>query len=369
MIYIIISSIAFFLILVSAPRFRKGLLCSNQVNYPIICTVTKQRIAISIFLALIFSIIYGVRYDVGTDFNSYQLIYERTFSSNPAKIEPLYEILSKFFIVTGLGFHALLAFMAFIVFFPLFLRLTTITRLAWLGFIIVLGSGFIFQATNHVRFIVVSAFLFISYDYIVKKNLKCWTLMIALASGFHYTAILYYPLYWIVRRRINPLILLFLLIIGGLIFFTNYSAIYLIMVAESLLAQRFYSNYASEYALAAMERQDLGFGGFLYIGLFCLLFYLTVFFKRGQEFHVYANLSMLGLFLGLSLYYFGSIQRLAGPLMLAMAFSVPLAISGFKKGISRDLVILSFFVLYAGLFLFAIWSGSHNALPYNWIFG
>ena len=369
MIYIIISSIAIFLIIIAAPRLRGKLLCCNQVNYPIFCSITKQRVAISIFLALIFSFIYGVRLDVGTDFNSYQSIFERTFSNNPAKVEPLYEIISKFFIVTGLGFHGLMAFMAFLVFFPLFLRLTTITRLAWLGFIIVIGSGFLFQATNHVRFIVVSAFLFFSYDFIVKKNLKIWTLMIALASGFHYTAILYYPLYWVVRRRINPLIWLSLLIIGSLVFFIKEFAIYLIFASELLLPQGFYANYPSGYALKAMEHQDLGFGGFLYMGLFVLVFYLTVFFKRDQEFHVYANLSMLGLFLALALYYFGSIQRLAGPLILAMAFFVPLAISGFKKGISRDLVILNFFVLYAGLFLLAIWGGSHNALPYNWIFG
>ena len=78
---------------------------------------------------------------------------------------------------------------------------------------------------NGVRQYLAAAILFSGHRYLFEQQFYKWFLVVLFASMFHTTAIIMLPLYWIVDRKLNSKIFIFILTIGLILLF-SYDKIY-----------------------------------------------------------------------------------------------------------------------------------------------
>lgn len=173
----------------------------------------------TIFALPLLSLLSGLRYNVGVDFQEYERIFElvRTSDFNSA---PLINLLVKFFsYFTESNL-------------PIFLVLSISTTYLFLNFIFKYSKdhfvslllflcfgGFYLASFNHVRqLLAVSIFLF-SIRFILDRKFTKYLICICLASLAHYSALLLLPFFYIVKLKFSfrsvVLILLFYVVALG----------------------------------------------------------------------------------------------------------------------------------------------------------
>ena len=149
----------------------------------------------SLVFSLIISFVLGVRDNVGTDFKNYKSYFENIENMYSLSVEPGYNLLNITVTNAGFGFWLVLFISSFIPFSLIFFRIFRDSLLPWLSIIIIFGLSIIFQATNHVRFVFVIGLIFFASKYVAERAWFKWLIAILFAFLFHYSAIIYAPLY------------------------------------------------------------------------------------------------------------------------------------------------------------------------------
>lgn len=191
-VYIYLSVTFFMVILgkISAIRDRNALLQKKAI-------ISFFRIEI-ILLLLIFSFISGIRYDVGTDHLSYLSDY-KTLSID--RYEPIFKYFT--ILLRSNGFHY-----AFYFFLLALLQVTLLYysfRKAkylypYIAFVLFFGHYYL-SWMNGIRQDVAGCIFFFSTLFIYKKQLIPYLLSCIVAMGFHTSAIILVPLYWILNFK------------------------------------------------------------------------------------------------------------------------------------------------------------------------
>lgn len=348
--------------------FLVAMACDCTVSFKTPCHAKftfSASFLVALYCSLIVSLILGLRYNVGTDFASYREIYESFEMGRPKLNEPAYNLLNAFVIVTGFGFWLVLFISAFLAFVPIFYRIYKDSKSPWLSVLIIFGLSIIFQSTNHVRFLFVVSAIFFAARFIADRNWFRWFLTVIAASMFHYAGLLYAPLYFIAHRRIPPLLLVLTMVIAIFMMMSVDVSMKFLMLIDPVIPE-IYNHYVLGYALNYIEKQELGYGSLIYIFMFLFFFILTYLRKFSSKVEiVYANFAMVGYVLLVAFYNFGSVGRLAGPLIATIALLIPQAIEKFRPSSSRYVVTVFFIAMFSGLFILGLVQGSHDAVPYS----
>lgn len=160
-----------------------------------------QSLGVLIFLFTLFS---GVRYNVGTDFSTYEVYISYIRQGIDTYMEPGFEAIVK--ATYALGFSGQLTFVisSFLVSFFFLSYIKEHSYYLGLSSILFLCFPIFYLASfNGVRqFIAVAIFLY-SIKYILHRNIFKYSCGVAIACLFHSSAVITIPLYFILNYRLN----------------------------------------------------------------------------------------------------------------------------------------------------------------------
>lgn len=331
----------------------------------------RTRVATSV-LAILASaplvFLLAIRQDVGTDFTSYVDMYTR-FRAGEALpwIEPIYATLNRLATPFGpSGVVIVFAVSAACAAFPLFYRVFRSSPTPWLSTVMLFGLSMPFLMTNAVRSAVAIGIIMLVLPAIWRRHLFTWSLGILLAGGFHFTALLVWPLYWVLHLA-WPKTLAWSGLVCAMVLSTNQElAVRLVQWAPTILPSK-YSHYPAR-VLEELDAYQFRGGYLIYIILAGLM--LAVWDRarnEGQEILVFRNVGMLGLVLAIGLYQFWAINRLSYYFMPALTVVLPWIISRWATAREKLFWTISLATLFGLLFARGLWGSAHDAVPYKWV--
>ena len=182
--YIILFSISTYLIFLSSKTDKK----------------VRKKVFVSIGLAIPI-LMSALRYNVGTDFNTYVDMYNAIKNSNVNIVEGLFSVICKIAIELGnvqymFAIYSILT----IIFIYKALEYNKDRYSLSLCFFLYLFFYFV-TSFNLVRQALAVAIVFYSYRYLTEKNLKKFVFWVLIASLAHKTALVFLPLYFIVPKN------------------------------------------------------------------------------------------------------------------------------------------------------------------------
>lgn len=226
-----------------------------------------------------------------------------------------------------------------------------------------------------VRQSIATVILFFSIRFIQKRKMFYFLLMVAVATMFHRTSLIFLIAWWVYPLKIRPLFMIFG--IGLSLALTVYLSQLMLSLGSVFggMAQNkieFYIEYGEDAFGVEIPMAEIIFKGFINkIAVFALAIYsLSTFEKRGEEFRGYLNLYWIGI-----LIYFSTISISVALVRLSYAYDmtsivmVPIMLKNIKE---RDLRFAMFFVfiIYLLMRLYVLINGVsyESFVPFKTIF-
>ena len=191
-------------------------------------TKIKEIIYIVVLFLILFS---GLRYGVGVDFYSYYEHFQDILHNNSISIEPGIVLISKVAYFLNLNIQAVFFILSAITIFFFMKYIEFFTKNYLISWIIFISYGTYFLGSLNLvkQYVAISIFAF-SIKYIYMKKPFKYIFFITIASLFHYSAIILFPMYFLnIRFKFKYyiiVVMIFYLIIHYLTFFimmTKYS--------------------------------------------------------------------------------------------------------------------------------------------------
>ncbi len=319
-----------------------------------------------IIVAILLILVGGFRYFVGADYpiyknlfsgfsiyTSYQDVLDKAvFRHTSEQIEWIYVLLNKIIFDAGLPFYLVTFTM---VLMAVTLKFTTIYEnlaLPALGAFMYYMPLYFFEDSGQIRQGMGVAICVFSFRYIKARDLKMFLLMMYLALGFHKTAIVFLPAYWIVKIPMNSTRILVVIIIAILL---SPFQIYKVFGAltDSLATQDISEGYMG-YVSDSQFGQSVAFGLsdiIKIIFIFMLVNYNKVASEKIPYYEYMRNLAVFGLFLFYILRENRIFAiRLPGAYMFFMSvFVMPSIIFAVRENVKRVLhsgIMLYLFLMY-----------------------
>lgn len=234
----------------------------------------------------------GLRYDVGTDYNSYVDIYEtiKYYSFDESGIELGYYYLNKW-IDTLLGqFWGVTIIQAVVVLGLFYYSFSKyyFYPFALLLFLLNIDCGFV-MTVNTMRQGVAVAIFFVSIRYIIERKLLIYSIFILVASLFHLSALFTWPFYFIDRLKLNRnMVIIIYLTILALAAVDVWSGLNLY-----LLSMTSYAGYlTSQYMVEVGTTSGIVIGFWRILNLLVLLNYDRI-RKRYPDYQLYLTMFFL----------------------------------------------------------------------------
>ncbi|KYG30595.1 EpsG family protein [Alkalihalobacillus trypoxylicola] len=314
------------------------------------------------------SFLFAVRYGIGTDYYSYLNSFEQVRNGNSIRLEWGYEGLNK--IVAFLGGEVELVFFitGIIMFSFIFLALKNYRNILSPGIGMFMFMLLYYQMSfNTVRQVVTMSIVLYSMKFIKERQLIKFTILIIFASGFHNSALLFFPVYFIYEligkknRGVYKFFLYFLILAA-------------IFSMDKILLPVLSLNPELDYYVKYLENDktlDTGLGflirslPFLIIG-----FYLFKFLKIRDRFLIfYSSIFIISLLFKFTAFVGADyINRLSWNFEVVLIVLIPYYIrvlnnrgETFLSWLLLCYVILHWYYIY-------IYIGSHGSFPYQWIF-
>lgn len=306
------------------------------------------------------------RFEVGTDYASYVEIYQAYLDGDgPGKsYEPLYALLNRsatplgdWGIVLVFGVAAALAMV------PVMWRVMKSSHVPWLSVVVLFGMAYPFLASNTVRSVIAVSVLFFLLPAVWHKKPKIWIAGSLFSAGFHYTALLMIPFYWILRKNWSAVTACTLLLLAALLS-TQKGMAHMFLEAIPSILPKNYAHYPG-LVLERLSDYRFGFGYVWYIfsSLFVLVFWRRV-GKLGLAETVIRNAFFLGIVIMIGFYQFWTVNRIGWFFWISGALYWPL-VTYRLFGRGRLLFFGGLVLIHMLLFVQALWVGSHDAIPYQ----
>lgn len=334
-------------------------------------SVRKSSKPINVFFALLTilipSIFAGLRYGIGTDYYSYQEGFTRIKNYFDVDTEFLYLYINKFVAFIGLDFQTVLFITAFITTLFIYLSLKNYQDSIYIGVGMLVYMLMYYQISfNAIRQIAAMAIILFSIKYIHERKLIKFTLFILLAMGFHETALLFYPIYFLYflygtnKHKLLKIVSFSILIL----IMINYSTI-LFPVISSFET---FSYYADSY-LRTEKEFELGVGIFFRTLPFILAgFLFRKELTKSHEFILIFNIMIIGCISLLTAYSSENYtERISYYFLSTLIIFVPYICKLSKthnKYVIGIIVVLSVIALW---YMDFIYLGRNETIPYQWI--
>lgn len=315
---------------------------------------------------LILFTVSGFRYGVGTDyFFTYVPTYKQIYNGTPPPMEPIFKWLNGLCIDSaGSWYQSIFIVTSFIFIGLVYIAIYNMPCSKALLTVSFLCGGYFLLSLNVVRQTIATA-LFCCALFLVKRNMdgekqlqslfEAFSL-VAIAVGFHYSAIIYFAVIPLLYLKLDRKIYLSLFAFFAVLVPT------FVAVIGILLKGTKYGNYISGYYLdsgKAFSLSSLLFVGFFFVYLF------TKSKESDHWFTVFRNLHFVGstaIMIGLSI-PLG--QRVSALFYLLNFLSIPYYLEYYVAGRKKIFAKISYFSLCLFIFLHTLSVNGNGVLPYN----
>lgn len=326
----------------------------------------KARVLPFVITFLILFTVSGFRYGVGTDyFFTYVPTYKQIYNGTPPPMEPIFKWLNGLCIdFAGSWYQSIFIVTSFIFIGLVYIAIYNMPCSKALLTVSFLCGGYFLLSLNVVRQTIATA-LFCCALFLVKRNMdgekqlqslfEAFSL-VAIAVGFHYSAIIYFAVIPLLYLKLDRKIYLSLFAFFAVLVPT------FVAVIGILLKGTKYGNYISGYYLDSGKAFSLS--SLLFVGFF--LVYLFTKSKEGDHwFTVFRNLHFVGsiaIMIGLSI-PLG--QRVSALFYLLNFLSIPYYLEYYVAGRKKIFAKISYFSLCLFIFLHTLSVNGNGVLPYN----
>lgn len=167
-------------------------------------------------LLMVLILILGLRYDVGRDYPTYEIIYNEPYSIHALAVEPVWRVLND--LLRSVGFQSrmfffLTALVTMVMYYKGIRKMTTHFYIAIALFVIL---GFYFEAANTVRQFVAMSILFCGYQEYLDRKVGRFLVYGVIAVLFHTSVLFALPLMLLSRLRFPALLLFGVIIVSFL---------------------------------------------------------------------------------------------------------------------------------------------------------
>lgn len=285
----------------------------------------------------------GLRYNVGVDYPAYEMAFNKYSETTVAgyTYEPGYMLLMKVVKLLTDEFYFLTLLVAIIQILFLYKGLKYFKYYTFaLFFFLMMIDGYAF-IVNGMRQAIAMCIFFYSLKYIQEQKLVIYIVFLLLASCFHYSAIILFPLYYILRIRINSHWYILSFLVAFLLSQTGVlSALFLKILEQTPYAIYLYSDFLDTTGI----NSGMVFNGVNILGGLILLIFPSL-LKSKPNYLIYMNLFFLFL---LSRNLFSSVRifmRIIPYLAVSILFVYPIALNFLRNTYSR-LIFKSLFILF-----------------------
>lgn len=297
--------------------------------------------------------------EVGTDTSAYYEIFGKINSGDAGRYEPLYVYINLFF---GFIFDEAFAVLFFLSSVSLFLILNLCLRYSpsfFLAFILFMSLAHYFYLFNIVRQGMAIAILCYSVKFILERQALFFIISVVIATGFHYSSVVFLGAYFLVFR---------LPVIFSLVWLISIFS-YVDINPVALILEFFSGHLAQYYPMYKIDEptgSSFSLRSAFYQAVALVLVYSISrkgFCEKGANL-LMANLALVGISFGNFLHGYGWVSRLFDSYEIFIICALPSAIFYFFKGMTR-ISVTAFLGGALGLYYLRLISiGSHGVTPY-----
>lgn len=165
--------------------------CLSKLHIP----YTSQMLVILLILVM------GLRYDVGRDYPTYEIIYENPYSYAALAIEPIWKIVNNILRFCGFQSQAFFFLTSLIILVCYYKGIKRLSPYFYLSIFLFIIAGFYFESANIVRQYVAMSLLFCGFIDFVEKRWLQYSLWVIIAAMFHISVLLVFPLIFLSNYR------------------------------------------------------------------------------------------------------------------------------------------------------------------------
>ncbi len=302
-----------------------------------------------------------IRYDIGPDYSTYLEIfknYQGNIIDSGAKEYSLYLINRTFFFLER-GYIGVIG-----VFFTVSLViLYSIARKNYLHytvfFFMILPVGY-FTFDDQLRQVMAIMIFVYSVRFIEKKNPIKYFACIALATFFHYSAMVLLPIYYLARINFSTRTSIIIIIVFFILYISGASQH---IIKELYQIMPFYSEYAERVEYLGIAKLNSGLGVLIYL----IAYSISIVYKSHIDRPILTNI----LLIGIVLYLFSSgnlnIERMSKYFLAISLYTMAMLFSG-KKRMNFLIVKVGVLLLLLVLFEKTIIFNKGKEYPYKTIF-
>lgn len=318
-----------------------------------------RDIIIALFSAFPLIYIASIRYNVGQDFFTYVNLFKRIANgTNIYPVELLYRWLNELIAYFHGDYPWVFALSAILFLVFTFLCIKNDSPYYGLSVFLLVTSGYYFVFFNAMRQLVGCAILLWAIHFAQERKIIPFSAFVLIATGFHTTSILFFPVYFLANRKLNRR-----LIIGIAI-----TAFALSGPISNLLVRLL---SLTQYAYYIGGRFDTESQGFVTLAInIAIVIFTTIYYdEQDEKYKLYYNIQAISLCLSAFVGQVVLIHRIRWMYGLPSIILLPLAISKIEDKKMRMFVSCAVVLLYAIYFYIIIGiNNSNNVLPYDTIF-
>lgn len=315
--------------------------------------------AICSFLPLF--IISAIRYNVGTDyFYTYVPQFEAIIQGKNATYELGFTLINKFILLFSNDYAGVFIITSFIFCFFIYKSIYEQSEDICYSIILLMVTTSYFISLNIVRQCIGIAIFLYAIKYIKQNNFIRYLICIFIAITIHTSSIIYIPIYFLCKNKINLKVQILLLIIVA-IFKGFVSDIFIYIVELTKYGTYFNSQYnTGQFAIFSFIIN-------LAILIFCYLFYSVA--KEDKEYRIFVNIQFICVFLILFSSVIPLISRIIVDFTFCQIIFLPKIIKYIKNKyiqiITKFLILILYLIYMINTIIIL---GYHQVLPYQTIF-
>lgn len=319
----------------------------------IFLTGERKKIGRNSFLVFCFIpmfLISALRYNIGVDYPTYikafKIASEITISLNNLFdwLQPGFVVLCKvvsFFF--GQNFIILFAIIAFFTLFFWFKAISQNSPDPFLSIYILICSCIYYQSFNQMRQMLAVAILTYSVRFILKRDILRFFICIAIATSFHFSAVVFIFAYFISELELNKKTLLLYIIFA----FVGIKAFDLIVTAVTNYTP--YGFYFGSHWDTQMELNTIVNLVYRIGWIIVLLFFYKILQRESPRVKVFYNLCLLGVLLQVFAVQSAIFARLPIYYWIFIIFLIPKAVYSINNNFTRNIVYIGIVVFFTAL--------------------
>lgn len=158
---------------------------------------SQQNIILAISI-VVYSLVLGFRYEVGTDYVEYMNIYK--FHYDLDRMEPGYRFLNILLSSLGFSFPSIFVLSVFLQIFFFYKGIINFKKILPWAIFLYFTTLYLFLSLNVLRQTIAFSFFVFSIQYIWKKDIWKYFICILAASCFHKSASILFPFYFFINK-------------------------------------------------------------------------------------------------------------------------------------------------------------------------